>query len=264
MPTMQTGISTPPLASNSAAQDALSAAPSLLPTSKASFQGGPDPAGDMFSVLTQYEKGVQTEAGEDRKLADPGATKKQIRSILDAARRTDARGMIAALGAIQPLGESLVPVEAGKAAWRGAVSDARRMWQSVERAGSSSKVMPASSGNKGMSLGFPDVCKAPAPPAPFVPIPYPNLAGLDFSNPDLKTKIPLPSNAPSQEDAANAQESASDAAAAAQAAADQAMEDAKAAAKAAADEAKKAAEETGQNAQDTGQNVVNEVTSWFP
>ncbi len=26
----------------------------------------------------------------------------------------------------------------------------------------------------GMSIGFPDVCKTPAPPAPFVPVPYPN------------------------------------------------------------------------------------------
>ena len=26
-------------------------------------------------------------------------------------------------------------------------------------------------------VGFPDVCKLPAPPAPFVPIPYPSLAG---------------------------------------------------------------------------------------
>ncbi len=28
----------------------------------------------------------------------------------------------------------------------------------------------------GMSIAFPDVCKTPAPPAPFVPIPYPNIA----------------------------------------------------------------------------------------
>ena len=26
-----------------------------------------------------------------------------------------------------------------------------------------------------MSMAFPDVCKTPAPPAPFVPIPYPNI-----------------------------------------------------------------------------------------
>ena len=28
----------------------------------------------------------------------------------------------------------------------------------------------------GVSIAFPDVCKTPAPPAPFVPIPYPNIA----------------------------------------------------------------------------------------
>ena len=27
-----------------------------------------------------------------------------------------------------------------------------------------------------MAMGFPDVCKTPAPPAPFAPIPYPNIA----------------------------------------------------------------------------------------
>ncbi len=27
-----------------------------------------------------------------------------------------------------------------------------------------------------MSIAFPDVCKTPAPPAPFVPVPYPNIA----------------------------------------------------------------------------------------
>ena len=30
--------------------------------------------------------------------------------------------------------------------------------------------------SNGMSMAFPDVCKTPAPPAPFVPIPYPNIA----------------------------------------------------------------------------------------
>ena len=28
----------------------------------------------------------------------------------------------------------------------------------------------------GISTAFPDVCKTPAPPAPFIPIPYPNIA----------------------------------------------------------------------------------------
>jgi hypothetical protein len=31
-------------------------------------------------------------------------------------------------------------------------------------------------GSSGICMGFPDVCKTPAPPAPFVPIPYPNIA----------------------------------------------------------------------------------------
>lgn len=30
--------------------------------------------------------------------------------------------------------------------------------------------------SNGICTGFPDVCKTPAPPAPFVPIPYPNIA----------------------------------------------------------------------------------------
>lgn len=31
----------------------------------------------------------------------------------------------------------------------------------------------------GIAFAFPDVCKTPAPPAPPVPIPYPNIAQLD-------------------------------------------------------------------------------------
>ena len=34
----------------------------------------------------------------------------------------------------------------------------------------------ASTNGGGMCNGFPDVCKTPAPPAPFAPIPYPNIA----------------------------------------------------------------------------------------
>ena len=33
----------------------------------------------------------------------------------------------------------------------------------------------AHKGSGGLSIVFPDVCKTPAPPAPFVPIPYPNI-----------------------------------------------------------------------------------------
>jgi hypothetical protein len=31
-------------------------------------------------------------------------------------------------------------------------------------------------GSNGMTIAFPDVCKTPAPPAPPIPIPYPNIA----------------------------------------------------------------------------------------
>lgn len=31
-------------------------------------------------------------------------------------------------------------------------------------------------GSTGIAMSFPDVCKTPAPPAPFVPVPYPNIA----------------------------------------------------------------------------------------
>ncbi|HEY3225742.1 MAG TPA: PAAR-like domain-containing protein [Planctomycetota bacterium] len=37
-------------------------------------------------------------------------------------------------------------------------------------------MFPASSKGGGMAMGFPDVCKTPAPPAPPIPIPYPNIA----------------------------------------------------------------------------------------
>jgi hypothetical protein len=33
----------------------------------------------------------------------------------------------------------------------------------------------AHKGSNGMSMVFPDVCKTPAPPAPPIPIPYPNI-----------------------------------------------------------------------------------------
>ncbi len=36
------------------------------------------------------------------------------------------------------------------------------------------KTKVAKKGGGGMGVGFPDVCKVPAPPAPFVPTPYPN------------------------------------------------------------------------------------------
>ncbi len=35
----------------------------------------------------------------------------------------------------------------------------------------------------GMNLAVPDVCKVPAPPAPFVPVPFPNMAQLPMAIP---------------------------------------------------------------------------------
>ena len=36
-------------------------------------------------------------------------------------------------------------------------------------------MFPATTNGGGQCMAFPDVCKTPAPPAPFVPIPYPNI-----------------------------------------------------------------------------------------
>ncbi len=40
-------------------------------------------------------------------------------------------------------------------------------------------IFPASTNGGGMSQAFPDVCKTPAPPAPPIPVPYPNMAMLN-------------------------------------------------------------------------------------
>ncbi len=37
-------------------------------------------------------------------------------------------------------------------------------------------MLPASNRGAGMNMGFPDVCLTPAPPAPPIPVPYPNIA----------------------------------------------------------------------------------------
>ena len=37
-------------------------------------------------------------------------------------------------------------------------------------------MLPASTKGGGQCFAFPDVCKVPAPPAPFVPAPFPNIA----------------------------------------------------------------------------------------
>jgi hypothetical protein len=40
--------------------------------------------------------------------------------------------------------------------------------------------------SNGVTIAFPDVCKTPAPPAPFVPIPYPNIAKSSDSSKTAK------------------------------------------------------------------------------
>ncbi len=44
-------------------------------------------------------------------------------------------------------------------------------------------MLPATTNMMGMSMAFPDVCKTPAPPAPFVPIPYPAISMTPTMNP---------------------------------------------------------------------------------
>ncbi len=39
-------------------------------------------------------------------------------------------------------------------------------------------MLPGSTKGGGMAQGFPDTCKTPAPPAPPVPVPYPNIGQL--------------------------------------------------------------------------------------
>jgi len=42
--------------------------------------------------------------------------------------------------------------------------------------------MFAMTNEKGMAFAFPDVCKTPAPPAPPIPLPYPNIAMMQDAN----------------------------------------------------------------------------------
>ena len=42
----------------------------------------------------------------------------------------------------------------------------------------------ATSAGRGTRPVYPDVCKIPAPPAPFVPIPYPNVLQNSFNGKD--------------------------------------------------------------------------------
>lgn len=47
-------------------------------------------------------------------------------------------------------------------------------------------MFPLSTKGGGMAMAFPDVCKTPAPPAPFVPVPYPNIAQVAQSQKTAK------------------------------------------------------------------------------
>jgi hypothetical protein len=50
--------------------------------------------------------------------------------------------------------------------------------------------MPASTKGGGVANAFPDVCKTPAPPAPPIPIPYPNIAQLTMAS-KVSTKVKI-------------------------------------------------------------------------
>lgn len=53
-------------------------------------------------------------------------------------------------------------------------------------------MMPAATRAGGISMAFPDTCLVPAPPAPPVPTPFPNIAQLSAANPGtctLKVKV---------------------------------------------------------------------------
>lgn len=51
-------------------------------------------------------------------------------------------------------------------------------------------MFPASTKGGGQCLAFPDVCKVPAPPAPFVPVPFPNIAQVATAS-DTSSKVKI-------------------------------------------------------------------------
>lgn len=57
-------------------------------------------------------------------------------------------------------------------------------------------MFPASSIGGGQCMGMPDVCKVPAPPAPFVPTPFPNIAMLTQGNPGTASTKVIVSGSP--------------------------------------------------------------------
>lgn len=50
-------------------------------------------------------------------------------------------------------------------------------------------MFPAATRGGGQCLAFPDVCKVPAPPAPPIPVPFPNIAQCAMANPGTCTMI---------------------------------------------------------------------------
>jgi len=53
-------------------------------------------------------------------------------------------------------------------------------------------MFPASTKGGGQCMAFPDVCKVPAPPAPFAPAPFPNIAMLPQGNPGtMSSKVKI-------------------------------------------------------------------------
>jgi hypothetical protein len=53
-------------------------------------------------------------------------------------------------------------------------------------------MFPASTKGGGILFGFPDVCKVPAPPAPFIPTPFPNTSqGTDIKGSTACTKVKI-------------------------------------------------------------------------
>src|SRR5436853_7037595 len=57
-------------------------------------------------------------------------------------------------------------------------------------------MFPASNIAGGQCMGMPDVCLTPAPPAPPVPVPYPNIAMLTQTNPGTASTKVLINNSP--------------------------------------------------------------------
>jgi hypothetical protein len=57
-------------------------------------------------------------------------------------------------------------------------------------------MFPASTSAGGMCMGMPDVCLTPAPPAPPIPVPYPNIAQCAMANPGTASTKVMIANMP--------------------------------------------------------------------